>query len=121
MIEKETVVPIKNGFYEAGKINPHQPVYGRHGLVMLNQVSHRRDIAVLVETKHYSIIVSPQTRFYTSDGTIQANRLTGQEQVLTDDDYEALTNITVLDGIYDLFELETEDGSLKANGFYITR
>jgi len=118
MIEKESVIPVHNGFYTANKVNPRQDIFGKNGLTYLTRIDQKQGIAILIETKHYSIIASPQQSFFTNTGTLRAEELTAGTQVLTDDGYEKI-NITVLDGTHELYNLITEDGTFKANGFVL--
>lgn len=117
MIEKESVIPVHNGFYTANKVRPSQDIYGKDGLTYLSRIEQAQGIAILIETKHYSIIVSPQQSFITDSGTLRAEELTSQE-VLTDDGYEKI-QITILDGTHELYNLVTQDGTFKANGFIL--
>ena len=118
MIEKESVIPVHNGFYTVDKVRPSQDTFGKDGLTYLKRIEQAQGIAILIQTKPYSIIVSPQQSVFTNSSTFRAEELSRDTEVLTDDGYQEV-DVTVLDGLHELYSLVTEDGTFKANGFIL--
>lgn len=120
MVAKETVIPIKNGFYTIEKLNEKQYIYGADGLTFLERITYTRDYGILVRTAHYEILVSRDQYFLTPEGFISATSLREGDLVLTDDNYSMVVEVENTEEIMDMFYLSTEDGTFKANGFYLT-
>lgn len=120
MVAKETVIPIKNGFYTVEKLNEKQHIYGKDGLTFLERITYTRDYGILVRTAHYEILVSQDQYFLTPDGFTSATDLREGDLVLTDDNYAMVVGVENTEEIMDMFYLSTEDGTFKANGFYLT-
>lgn len=120
MVARETVIPIKNGFYTVEKLNEKQDIYGKDGLTFLERITYTRDYGILVRTAHYEILVSRDQYFLTPDGFTSATDLREGDLVLTDDNYAMVVGVENTEEIMDMFYLSTEDGTFKANGFYLT-
>ena len=120
MVAKETVIPIKNGFYTVEKLNERQDIYGKDGLTFLERITYTRDYGILVRTAHYEILVSRDQYFMSPDGFISATDLREGDLVLTDDNYSVVVGVENTEEIMDMFYLATEDGTFKANGFNLT-
>lgn len=120
MVAKETVIPIKNGFYTVEKLNDKQHIYGVDGLTFLERITYTRDYGILVSTAHYEILVSRDQYFMTPQGFVSAIDLRPGDMVLTDDNYREVVRVENTEEMMDMFYLSTEDGTFKANGFYLS-
>lgn len=119
MVESETVIPVVGCFYEAQRINPRQYIWGEKGKTFLEDVIYSEGIGILVETKYYSIIVSPNQLFLTPSKPVRAIDAIEGLVINTDDGESPITKITVLNNTCELYEIKTSDGTFKANGFYL--
>jgi hypothetical protein len=120
VVAKETVIPIKNGFYTVEKLNERQFIHGEGGLTFLERITYSREYGILVATDHYEILVSRDQYFMTPDGMVSATDLREGDLVLTDDNYKEVRKVENTEEIMDMFYLMTANKTFKANGFYLT-
>lgn len=120
MVAKDTVIPIKNGFYTIDKLNPKQDVHGANGLTFLNRIDYAREYGIIVTTEHYEVIVSADQQFIEEFGPKMAGKLMAGDKILTSEGYESVVSVGNTEEIYDMFYVATEDGTFQANGFYLT-
>lgn len=120
MVSSDTVITAQNGFFTADRINANQYVKGANGLTYLEQIKYSKGQGVLVETKHYSVIVSPHQKFFTTDGSIFGFQLFSEKPlVLTNDgEYEEVISLTPTE-VIDLLNIITRDGTFIANGLVL--
>lgn len=120
MVGKDTVIPIKNGFYTVDKLNTNQNVYGAEGLTFLSRIDYAREYGIVIITDHFEVVVSADQAFITEFGPKNASKLVAGDEILTSNGYEPVLSVGNTEEIYDMFYVATEDGTFQANGFYLT-
>lgn len=119
MIGQESIIPTDSSFYQVTILRPNQYIRGFRGLTYLEEISESEGEAILIETKYYSIIVSPHQLLTTPEGLKQAKSLIAGSYIHTDHDaYDRVINHQIVDN-QPLYELKTADGFFRANGFYL--
>lgn len=120
MISSESIIPINNGFVSVDRLEVNQSIHGKKGLTRLTLVHTHKHYGTIVETTHFSIVVSSGQLFITPKGNKKTSELKVGELILTSDDWKPITKIESPQQIYEFYHLVTDDGTYRANGFCLT-
>jgi hypothetical protein len=122
MISNDSVLATQNSFVVVDKITKPQWVRSFDGKVstMLTKVLDGKSVGMLIETKHFSIIASPDQKFITSQSEYKsADQLKVGDTVLTAAGWELITLTLHITSLMQMSGVFTKSKAFVANSFVL--
>lgn len=120
MISKDSVIATDGSFIVADKVIRKQILRGWKRPTRLLAIRDMKSTGLFIETKHFSIIVSPLQKFILDQETYtSADKLAIGDTVMTSEGFEEIVGIITLDGLHDMCSLYTDQNAYFANSFLL--
>lgn len=120
MIGRNSVLALSDSFVTVSRLTNGQLMRGYNKPTKLLSIFDSLSNGVYIETKYYSIIVSPEQLFIVAPkNSKKAVQLSINDRILTVDGFQPLTNVKQLLLDYEMANIITENGILISEGFFL--